>query len=742
MRGTSRQYSPAGRSPTAHPNLRGSSRARSTRRLRLARPSASPQPVVFSALPHGATRGADSPHWRRPGRHRRSPTGSSLVDLSGDFRLADPGAYRAAYGSAHPSPEHLGRFVYGLPEWTRAEPRPAPAASPRPAASRRHCSWRCCRSRASTSASSPPRASPARPAAARAWRDDAPPDPRARLPGLQAAAATSTCRRSRRRSARAASRASLAFVPQSAPLVRGIFACLQFALPAGLDATTLARREAEETCAGEPFLRLVEDSPRVAAVAGSNFCDIAVAISDRHGVVMVAFDNLVKGMAGQAVQCMNLALGISETTGLRDGWRIPWVAVVHRRAPVADWTAPMPIDQAIVDIVSSESIADQRDAARARLASRGFSLTQSALSRRLRSGGASPNGTAVTRGSRRRARGSPVSRVVVAAQPARPAHDTGFRAGGRPGNRPRGARRPRRHGRGRRHMFFVAALGADRARAAARGDRDAAGDPSDAVRPSVFPRGVVSHDHTVERTVRHRARSGGLRVRTIVRLRPAALRGRHRREPGVGRGDWRGRRARARRPAPSRRGAPGASSRAASTTRRSWIGPDEDVHSFVERMLVERDRRRRSAAPHRPVAQRSGRHRSSPVPSTPNSRAAARRPAAPRRAGSTGRSRRSVGDARLHARPPGATGARGPLPARLRRLAAGAITTASKPRATRPTRCRSAREPSPVRRFRSMSAASQAGLDSRGSSPTASTPRRIGTSSRRSFTPPRCSWCT
>jgi N-acetyl-gamma-glutamyl-phosphate reductase len=54
----------------------------------------------------------------------------------------------------------------------------------------------------------------------------------------------------------------------------------------------------------------------VGAVAGSNFCDIGWQVRDGSVAVMTALDNLVKGMAGQAIQNMNLALGFSETEGL------------------------------------------------------------------------------------------------------------------------------------------------------------------------------------------------------------------------------------------------------------------------------------------------------------------------------------------------------------------------------------------------------------------------------------------
>ncbi|MGH8403141.1 MAG: N-acetyl-gamma-glutamyl-phosphate reductase, partial [Gammaproteobacteria bacterium] len=65
-----------------------------------------------------------------------------------------------------------------------------------------------------------------------------------------------------------------------------------------------------------PFVRLVEDTPRVAAVVGSNFCDITVHEKSGNVVIMAALDNLVKGMAGQAMQNMNIAIGFNEATGL------------------------------------------------------------------------------------------------------------------------------------------------------------------------------------------------------------------------------------------------------------------------------------------------------------------------------------------------------------------------------------------------------------------------------------------
>jgi N-acetyl-gamma-glutamyl-phosphate reductase len=107
-------------------------------------------------------------------------------------------------------------------------------------------------------------------------------------------------------------KAELSFVPHSAPVVRGIFATLQFRVPEGFD----LRKRYEQAYADSPFVRLVEGSPRLAAVVGSNFADLGVTVKGRQAAVMVALDNLLKGMAGQAVQNMNLALGLSEKAGL------------------------------------------------------------------------------------------------------------------------------------------------------------------------------------------------------------------------------------------------------------------------------------------------------------------------------------------------------------------------------------------------------------------------------------------
>jgi N-acetyl-gamma-glutamyl-phosphate reductase len=68
--------------------------------------------------------------------------------------------------------------------------------------------------------------------------------------------------------------------------------------------------------AGHEFVRVVDGTPRVKDVVGSNYCHIGVSASGQSAVVLVAIDNLVKGAAGGAVQWMNRLLGMPESAGL------------------------------------------------------------------------------------------------------------------------------------------------------------------------------------------------------------------------------------------------------------------------------------------------------------------------------------------------------------------------------------------------------------------------------------------
>ncbi len=110
---------------------------------------------------------------------------------------------------------------------------------------------------------------------------------------------------------------SLSFTPLLVPMSRGILATCS----ASTDADEQSIRAAYEKDYGqEPFVHLLPEGqwPQTQSVLGSNTVQLQVTIDERAGrmVAVGAVDNLTKGTAGAAVQCMNLALEIPETTGL------------------------------------------------------------------------------------------------------------------------------------------------------------------------------------------------------------------------------------------------------------------------------------------------------------------------------------------------------------------------------------------------------------------------------------------
>ena len=112
---------------------------------------------------------------------------------------------------------------------------------------------------------------------------------------------------------------TISFTPVLVPMARGILATVTTPLAPGIDAAAV-RDAYAEAFAGEPFVRLLPEGvwPQTQAVVGSNAVQIQVTVDEAAGrlVAVAALDNLAKGTAGGAVQSMNLALGLPETTGL------------------------------------------------------------------------------------------------------------------------------------------------------------------------------------------------------------------------------------------------------------------------------------------------------------------------------------------------------------------------------------------------------------------------------------------
>ncbi len=295
-----------------HPNLRGHTRLKFTSVRDLA-----PVDVLFLALPHGEA---------QKGIEHFAKVGERIVDLSADFRLRDPSLYEQWYGHPHQAPHWLERFVYGLPEINREAIRGA-----------RYVSGVGCNATATILALWPlfradvvdrtrdvivevkvgsseggNRVSEAshHPERSHVIRSYAPTGHRHTAEVIQAFGMTGTDPR-------------VHLSVTAVELVRGALATAHVFLRSAMDERELWRlyRDAYE---GEPFVRIVKERrgiyryPEPKILAGSNHADVGFALDERTGrvVALAAIDNLMKGAAGTAVQCMNLMLGWEETLGL------------------------------------------------------------------------------------------------------------------------------------------------------------------------------------------------------------------------------------------------------------------------------------------------------------------------------------------------------------------------------------------------------------------------------------------
>jgi N-acetyl-gamma-glutamyl-phosphate reductase len=114
----------------------------------------------------------------------------------------------------------------------------------------------------------------------------------------------------------------IAFVPHSGPFARGIHATVQAALAKPLD-TPAALAALRGFYGGRPFVRVLDEPPRVKDVVTSNYAQLSAVTDGRTIAVMAVLDNLVKGAAGGAMQWMNRLLGFDEADGLlapAPGW--------------------------------------------------------------------------------------------------------------------------------------------------------------------------------------------------------------------------------------------------------------------------------------------------------------------------------------------------------------------------------------------------------------------------------------
>ena len=279
--------------------------------------------VVFLCLEHGeSSRLAAEVFAAGPGM---------VVDLAADFRVRDRALYERYYGP-HPAPELLPRFCYALADVIGPGLRGASAlAAPGCFATAAQLAlWPLARAgldlspsifaiTGSSGAGVQPRPTTHHPMRAhnlfaysvlghrheaeilQSWREWV------GRPG-----------------------ASARLMTHSGPFVRGIYLTLHAYLPresaisAG-DPGTAAGGWFREAYADRPFVRVLDSPPELTHAVGTNYALIHAAESDDGSElqVTVAIDNLVKGAGGQAIQAMNLSLGIEETAGLKGGGMYP-----------------------------------------------------------------------------------------------------------------------------------------------------------------------------------------------------------------------------------------------------------------------------------------------------------------------------------------------------------------------------------------------------------------------------------
>jgi N-acetyl-gamma-glutamyl-phosphate/LysW-gamma-L-alpha-aminoadipyl-6-phosphate reductase len=298
---------------------------------------------LFLALPHGAA---------QQQIERFAGLAGRIIDLSADFRLRDPATYARWYGHAHQAPAWLDRFVYGLPEVNRAAIRGA-----------HYVSGVGCNATASLLALLPLAQAglidPARPVVVevKAGSSEGGNSPSLASHHPERAGAVRSFAPTGHRHTGEVSQAlgleNVHLSVTSIELVRGVLATAHVwparhlepirkkggaafpGCPGGLESPPhdfsdrfLTDKELWQAYRAayrdEPFVRIVHERggiyrhPEPKILAGSNYADVGWALDEATGrvVALCAIDNLMKGAAGSAIQCMNLMLGLEETMGL------------------------------------------------------------------------------------------------------------------------------------------------------------------------------------------------------------------------------------------------------------------------------------------------------------------------------------------------------------------------------------------------------------------------------------------
>jgi N-acetyl-gamma-glutamyl-phosphate reductase len=265
--------------------------------------------VVFLALPHGQSAAV-----------AEQLGGDVLVvDMGADFRLRDAADWERFYGSPH-----AGTWPYGLPE--------LPGARAALAGTKRIAVPGCYPTAVSLALAPAYAGALAEPDAvivAASGTSGAGKAPKPHLLGSEVMGSMTpygvggghrhTPEIVQNLSEVAGEKVTVSFTPTLAPMPRGILATCSAKARPGVGAAEV-RAAYEKAYADEPFVHLLPEGqwPATASVYGSNAVHLQVAYDEAAGRVIAisAIDNLAKGTAGGALQSMNIALGLPETTGL------------------------------------------------------------------------------------------------------------------------------------------------------------------------------------------------------------------------------------------------------------------------------------------------------------------------------------------------------------------------------------------------------------------------------------------
>ena len=268
--------------------------------------------VAFLALPHGSS-------WE-PG-HLLAGAGVAVFDLGSDYRMDTPERYEAAYGNPHPLPSELAAWLYGLPElFGDTLPGARRVAVPGCYPTSALLGLAPLLSADLISGPIVVDSMSGVTGAGRGLRADlhyGAVDESVRAYGV-------TTHRHRPEiemglEAVAGVPVSVQFTPHLVPMQRGILSTCSATLTRAGSIDPVLR----EAYGKAAFVDVIDVPPQTRWVVGSNRALIHAAEDGPTGraIITVAIDNLVKGAAGQAIQCANIAMGLPETAGLTTvGW--------------------------------------------------------------------------------------------------------------------------------------------------------------------------------------------------------------------------------------------------------------------------------------------------------------------------------------------------------------------------------------------------------------------------------------